>query len=215
MPFPFISTALKTSIRIATIVVAMSAPVVMAAELANGIFLVAKREMRDPRFRETVVLVTQPPQGGPFGVIVNRPLSQLLSEAFPKQAALKGRKDVVFRGGPVASGRLLFLVRTSNPPARAVRVLKDVYFTADADRIDALLARPDPTRGLRVFAGYSGWAPGQLQNEMERGDWYVLPADAETIFETDVSRIWPNLVQRASSRPTGAAPDARADRGPI
>src|SRR5262245_14497320 len=74
----------------------------VAAEVANGIFLIAKREMRDPRFRETVVLVTQPPQGGPFGVIINRPLDLPLSEVFPDQATMKGKKDVVYLGGPVA-----------------------------------------------------------------------------------------------------------------
>jgi hypothetical protein len=83
-----------------------------------------------------------------------------------------------------------------------MRVLKDVYFTSDKDWIEALLKKPDPARGLRVYAGYSGWGLGQLQNEMKRGDWYVLPADADTIFDKDVSRIWPDLVQRASARPT-------------
>jgi len=174
----------------------------IAADIANGIFLIAKHEMRDPRFKETVLLVTQPPEGGPFGVIVNRPLPRLLSEVFPEMGAFKGRKDVLFLGGPVEPDRVLFLVRTAKPPERSVHVLKDVYFTGDAGLIDALIKRANPARTLRVFAGYSGWAPGQLQNEMERGDWYVLPADADTIFEKDVSRIWPDLVQRAMARPT-------------
>jgi putative transcriptional regulator len=68
---------------------------------------------------------------------------------------------------------------------------------------------------LYTYAGYSGWGQGQLQNEMQRGDWYVLPADAETIFEKDVSRIWPDLVQRASARPTRVAPEARVGRDAI
>jgi putative transcriptional regulator len=196
------ATVLRVLNLVAILAVGLTRADAMAADLANGIFLVAKREMRDPRFQETVVLVTQPPQGGPFGVIVNRPLPRLLSEVFTQHPALKGRKDVLFRGGPVAPDSPIFLVRTSQPPTRSVHVLPDVYFVGDADWIDALLKRPDPTRGVRVFAGYSGWAVGQLQNEMQRGDWYVLPADAETIFEKDVARIWPDLVQRASARPT-------------
>lgn len=174
-----------------------------AAEMvANGIFLVAKREMRDPRFQQTVVLITQPPQGGPFGVVINRPLDHLLAEVFPDQAAMKGRKDVLYFGGPVARDGLMFLVRTSKPPARAVHVLKDVYFTGDVKWIETLLNRPDPTQGLRVFAGYSGWGPGQLQNEIQRGDWHVLPADATTLFEKDPARIWPELIKRATSHQT-------------
>ena len=174
-----------------------------AAEMvANGIFLVAKREMRDPRFHQTVVLITQPPQGGPFGVIVNRPLDRPLSEVFPDQGTLKGKKDVLYLGGPVSREGLMFLARSPKPPARAVPVLKDVYFTADLSWIEAQLKRSDPARNLRVFSGYSGWGSGQLQNEIERGDWHVLPADAETIFEKDPARIWPELIRRATAHNT-------------
>lgn len=177
-----------------------------AEMVANGIFLIAKREMRDPRFQQTVVLVTQPPQGGPFGVIINRPLDHPLAEVFPDQAPMKGRKDVLYFGGPVGRDGLMFLVRTSKPPAHAVHVLKDVYFTGDVKWIETLLKRPAPTQGLRVFAGYSGWGPGQLQNEIQRGDWHVLPADATTIFEKDPARIWPELIKRATSHQTRASP---------
>src|SRR4030095_5800059 len=156
----------------------------LATEVANGIFLIAKREMKDPRFQETVVLVTQPPQGGPFGVIINRPLDLPLSEVFPDQATMKGKKDVLYFGGPVARDGLVFPVRPPKPPARAVHVLKDVYFTGDVKWIEGLLRRAEPTQGLRVFSGYSGWAPGQLQNEMQRGDWHVLPADAARLLHT-------------------------------
>src|SRR5262245_38639908 len=176
--------------------------VACAAEVANGIFLIAKREMTDPRFQESVVLVTQPPQGGPFGVIINRPLDLPLSEVFPDQATMKGKKDVLYFGGPVARDGLMFLVRTSQPPARSVHVLKDVYFTGNVKWIEAFIQRPNSTQGLRVFSGYSGWAPGQLQNEMQRGDWHVLPADADIICHKDHTRVWPELIERASSRPT-------------
>ena len=207
MLFRSISAVSKTLVRVAALTFALASADVIAADLANGIFLVAKREMKDPRFQETVVLVTQPPEGGPFGVIVNRPLPRLLSEVFPRQPALKGSKDVLFLGGPVSPDRVFFLVRSAKPPERVMRVLKDVYFTLDGAWVDALLRETNPARVLRVFAGYSGWAPGQLQNEMQRGDWYVLPADAETIFETDVSQIWRELVRRASARPTGLVTD--------
>jgi putative transcriptional regulator len=172
-----------------------------AAEMsASGIFLVATEELLDPNFRETVVLVTQPQSGGPFGVIINRPLNHRLSEVFPEIEALKNKRDVVYSGGPVARQALVFLVRTSKPPLHATPVLRDVYITADPGQIDELLKRSGPTRGLRVYAGLSGWAPGQLQNEITRGGWRVLPADAETVFEKDPATIWPELNQRAALR---------------
>ena len=201
--------ALPVLVAIAGLSGTVAAAEVSAAEMpANGIFLVAKRDLRDPNFKETVVLVTHPQRGGPYGVIINRPLGQPLSEVFPEHETLKGRKDVLFFGGPVAREGLVFLVRAPKPPPRAVPVLQDVYFTSDPDWIDGLLKRPEPTRGLRVFAGYSGWAPGQLQSEIARGGWYVLPADAETVFEMESSRIWPELIGRATTRHTRAAPAA-------
>lgn len=188
----------------------LSGTVVAAAEMpaaempASGIFLVATDEIRDPNFRETVVLVTQPQRGGPFGIIINRPLNHRLSELFPDSEALKNRKDRVYFGGPVARQGLVFLVRSAEPPERAIRVLKDVYIVADPEAIEGLLKRPGLTRGLRVYAGHSGWAPGQLQNEITRGSWYIVPADAETVFEKDAASIWPELSRRAALRKTRA-----------
>lgn len=172
-----------------------------AAEM-NAIFLVAARELNDPNFRQTVILVTHPRQGGPWGVIINRPLQQRLSDVFTDHDTLKGRKDVLFFGGPVARDGLVFLVRSASPPPRSVALLRDVYFTGDTDWIDEQLKRPEPTRGLRVYSGYSGWAPGQLQREIARGGWHVHPADAETVFDKDPSRIWPELIERATTKRT-------------
>ena len=196
----------RLPILVLFILLALFVPPAAGAEIeASGVFLVAKRELQDPNFRETVVLVTQPRQGPPWGVIINRPLGHLLSEVIPDHPTLKGRKDVLFFGGPVLPQGLIFLVRGSNPPKRATIVLHDAFFTGDVDFIETLLRRPDPTRGLRVYSGYAGWGLGQLQNEIERGGWHVVPADAEVIFEMDPARIWPELIKRAATRQTSAA----------
>jgi putative transcriptional regulator len=173
-----------------------------AAETANAIFLIAGRELVDPNFERTVVLVTHPEHGSPFGVIINRPLSERLADVMPDQPSLKGRKDVLYSGGPVARQGLVFLVRSSKPPPGAVLVLPGVFFTADTDLIESLLNRSDPLEGLRIFAGYSGWGPGQLQREIARGGWHVAPADAATVFDKDPKWIWPELIGRATSKQT-------------
>jgi len=179
---------------------ALAGPASAAETQANAIFLVAKRELSDPNFRETVVLVTHPPQGGPFGVIVNRPLGARLSEVFTDQPLLQGRKEVLYYGGPVGRQGLVFLVRSSTPPQGATLALRDVFFTSDIEMIEKLFQRKDPLAGLRVFAGYSGWAPGQLQNEIARGGWLVVPADAESVFDKDPAGLWPELIERATAR---------------
>jgi putative transcriptional regulator len=179
-----------------------AAPLFAAGIEASGVFLVAKRDLKDPNFSETVVLVTQPRQGPPWGVIINRPLDHLLSEVLSDQDSLKGRKDVLFFGGPVMRQALIFLVRGASPPERSTPVLRDVYFTGDIDHIERLLRRPNPTSGLRVYSGYAGWGSGQLQSEIARGGWHVVPADAETVFEMDPAAIWPEMIKRADGHKT-------------
>lgn len=133
-------------------------------------------------------------------MIINRPLDHLLSEVFTDIETLKDRKDVLFSGGPVAQDGLVFLVRTQQPPPRALPVLRDVYFISDVETIEKLLRRPEPMRDLRVYSGYSGWAPGQLQHEVLRGGWVLMPADADMVFEGDPARIWPELIKRATTK---------------
>lgn len=187
-------------------------PAHAAQDIASGIFLVAAPRLQDPNFRETVVLVTQPQSGGPFGVIINRPLEHKLGELFPKHEGLKARKDAIYMGGPVARRGLVFLVRAAQAPPQSVPVLRDVYLTGNIDWIDAQLQGGDLASGLRVYAGHSGWGPGQLQNEIGRGDWFVLPADASAIFDKDPASLWPELSKRATLRHTRAKPAARPDQ---
>lgn len=186
------------------LVLLLTAPpaAIPAEDAANSIFLVARRGLPDPNFREAVVLVTKPRVGSPFGVIINRPLEQRLSEIFTEFETLKKRKDVIYFGGPVKPDGLVFLVRARERPPGGMSVLKDVYFTADAELIEKLLKRKNPTEGLRVFAGFSGWGPEQLQREIARGDWHIVPASAETVFRKDPSKVWQELVKGAGVRKT-------------
>lgn len=169
------------------------------ATLANGVLLVAKPGLRDPNFSETVVLITLPAAGGgPLGVIINRPLGRRFSELMPKAAKVPEKSDRIFFGGPIARNGLLFLVRSRKPPEDSLQVLADVYLSADPRLLERLAA------GLlgetRIYAGHAGWAPGQLQNEIARGGWYVIKADADTVFAADVSTIWPALIKRVTTR---------------
>ena len=193
---------MRFALRFLLILAALAGPAGAAEDDANAVFLVASVEMRDPNFRETVVLVTHPRDGPPWGVIINRPLEVRLSEVFTEYETLKKRKDVLFFGGPVVPDGLVFLVRAPQPPPRAVVVLRDVYFVGDVEWIEGLLRRPEPTQGLRVYAGYAGWAPGQLQAEIARGGWHVLPADAATVFDKNPADIWPELIKRAATKRT-------------
>ena len=184
------------------------------AVLANGVFLVAKPELLDPNFRETVVLITEPEVGGgPMGVIVNRPLDVRLTDALPGFPEVPARLDQLYGGGPVAPNQLLLLVRSAWAPARSLQVLADVYLSGDAELLQSIARGAARVESWRVYAGYSGWAPGQLQSEIARGGWYVVPADADVIFAEQPANVWPELIKRIATRSTRAvplAPEARA-----
>ena len=171
--------------------------------LANGVFLVAKPELLDPNFRETVVLITQPEVGGgPLGVIVNRPLAARLSEVVPGATRVPEPFDQIYRGGPVEPTGLLFLVRSHVRPERSLQVLADVYLSGDSGLIEQMVRGEVAVTAFRAYAGYSGWAPGQLQAEILRGGWYVIKADADTLFSADSSTMWTDLIKRIATRST-------------
>jgi putative transcriptional regulator len=177
-----------------------STTVAQQDEPPNGLFLVAKPDLVDPNFRQSVVLVTQTEDYSTVGVIINRP-TDLKVEVFLREGAPATRyRDVVFAGGPVMREVLVALFRSdSAPEAPAFHVLKDLYLSMHPQNLQPLL-ESDSAR-YRLYAGFSGWAPRQLESEMMRDGWYILPADVETVFRKDTSGLWQELVQRAEKRP--------------
>jgi putative transcriptional regulator len=163
---------------------------------ANGLFLIAKPELADPNFSRTVVLVTQAQDASTVGVIINRPSALRLSQFEPGTLSTEHYRDPIFLGGPVMRHALLAVFRASETPrAAAFHVLKGLYLTLHQDNVAALLA--DPQARYRLYAGFAGWAPRQLESEMERGGWFMLPADEATIFRNDMTGLWEELVSRA------------------
>jgi len=176
-----------------------------APAVANGVFLVARPELTDPNFAQTVVLVTLPPgaEGAATGVIVNRPLGRKLSEFLPEAANLPPAADALYGGGPVERTHLFMLVQSPVAPPDSFQVLADVYLTASPEVLKAVFASGSSDTTVRVYAGYAGWAPGQLQAEVARGSWWLVPADAARIFTTRPEMLWEELVRAQRERSTG------------
>jgi putative transcriptional regulator len=180
--------------------------------LANGILLVAKPELADPNFRQTVLLITQPVAGGgPLGVVLNRPTEVRLAEARPEAGTGAEQFDYVYAGGPVAMSRILFLVHSEARIENGLRVLDNVYLSADPQLLKTIVAGDLKVKALRTYAGYAGWAPRQLQAEITAGGWYVLPADAETIFSTEAADLWHNLIRKITLRSAQFVPHPRLE----
>jgi putative transcriptional regulator len=165
---------------------------------ADAILLVARSDLPDPFFHDSVVLVTNAVVA-PFGVIVNKPLKFKLSEAMPDVERMKKLDEKIFFGGPVQADDVLFVFRAAEAPQSALRIMEGVYMSGNRELLDSLLARDKPMEGLRVLAGHAGWSPGQLENEISRGDWALLPADAATIFSAKPDAIWAELSRRAAA----------------
>ena len=167
-------------------------------ELAKGKFLVASRRLRDPNFKETVVLLIDYGLGGAMGLIINRPSEVKLATVFPDIKELKERKDTIYVGGPVAVNQMLLLVGSPQVPEASKEVTQDVYISSSWKVLERLMKNVVKDERFRIFAGYAGWAPNQLDFEKARGDWHVLKADAETVFDKKPSEVWQELILRAS-----------------
>lgn len=179
-------------------------------EPANAVLLVARPDLPDPRFRETVILATQTPDGSTVGVILNRPSSLSLSDIVADEDLAdlaENYEDPVYYGGPVLGRTLIALFESDEPPAGpAFHVLKDTYLSMQPALIESLLSQDEA--GYRLYAGFCGWAPGQLRRELERGDWYPLPATPELLFREDTKRMWDELLEQARGRRVSADPAA-------
>ena len=87
-------------------------------------------------------------------------------------------------------------------PERSLQVLADVYLSGDAGLIEQIVRGEVSVPAFRAYAGFAGWAPGQLQAEIARGGWYLIEADADTVFAPDVSSVWAELIKRITTRST-------------
>ncbi len=190
------------SCRAALLALLVFAGAAQAQSASKSQFLIARPGMPDPNFRESVVLVIQSQGGEATGVILNRPTDHSLAELLPGER-FEAFTDPIFFGGPVARQGLFALFEADKYSGPAVPMLPGIYLAVLPDSVDALLSKP-PAK-IRFFSGYSGWAPGQLQAELDRGDWLVVDADAKTVFLRDTSRLWRDMVRRAGAVRADAA----------
>jgi putative transcriptional regulator len=169
-------------------------------EPAAGRFLVSSTKLSDPNFRRSVVLlVASDPDKGALGVIINRRSKVSLSRVFPDIKGPNSPKDLVFMGGPVELATAQALLRSVTPSGTLKHVLGDVYSTGDKDLIEKSISSGTDPAKFRVYLGYAGWAPNQLEAEIELGAWYVTKASPDEIFDEDPDSLWPRLSRKADT----------------
>jgi putative transcriptional regulator len=173
----------------------------MGSDPKAGWLLVATPLLEDPNFKRAVVLIVEHEDvQGTLGVVLNRPTTISVGQVLEQWTDLTTEPSVVFRGGPVAQNSALALAQVpGQDEPDGWRALDGAPALArlgliDLDTPPRLLA-PAISR-LRVYAGYAGWSPGQLDAEIGEGAWYVLPAEPGDVFAVDPDRLWRQVLRR-------------------
>jgi putative transcriptional regulator len=157
----------------------------------QGKLLVSSPALHDPNFRKTVVLIAHHDEEGAMGLVLSRPSEVAAAEAVPALDGLPGSDDPVFVGGPVQPDAFMVLAEFDDVGDAAAPIMDHLGFMpADSEPDDLSITR------LRLFAGYSGWDQGQLENELEEASWIVVDAEADDAFSDDPDELWRAVLHR-------------------
>ena len=160
-------------------------------ESARGQLLVAGPTLLDPNFWRTVVLVVEHSDEGALGLVLNRPSETVVSDAVPELEDLIDGDELLYIGGPVQPAAVVVLARFEDPSDSALIAFEDVGVLASGEST----ASADIVEG-RAFVGHAGWGSGQLDSEIERGDWILEPARREDAFTESPQDLWASVLTR-------------------
>jgi putative transcriptional regulator len=163
-----------------------------AVKPLTGHMLIAGAGIAAGIFRQTVVLVAEHDDGGAVGFVVNRPTDALVSNVAPALAALPLSDQRLYVGGPVQRDAVAVLAEFAEPALASRLVLGSVGFVPP----DALPGIAEATTRAKVFVGYAGWGPGQLDSEVENDGWIVEPAVPDDVFAGEPERLWRDVLRR-------------------
>ena len=158
----------------------------------QGQLLIASPALLDPNFRRTVVLVTEHTDEGAAGLVLNRPSPAEVAELVPQLEPLVEDGEQIWLGGPVQQDAVLVLGEFVDPDDAAVPLFGALGFPSLEEPDDVV---PVTTR-RRVFAGYAGWAAGQLEDELAREDWIIEPALPDDAFTETPDALWSDVLRR-------------------
>lgn len=164
-------------------------------ELGLGKVLVASRDLGDPAFAKTVVLLVQYDAHGVVGLMINRRTNVPLSRVFSDLKAAKDISDSVYAGGPVDMPIVFALLHSPSNVEGAQQVVGGIYLISAKSQFEHILSkRPDPAT-FHVYLGYAGWTPDQLRAEVKVGAWFIFPGDAKTVFNANPDSLWSEMIR--------------------
>ena len=163
----------------------------------RGQFLIAGKNLRDPNFYQSVVLIVEHGDGGAMGVAVNRPSGVTVAQALKNHFELPDSGEMVYVGGPVERNALFILHNATDLDSSETPVLDGVFVGSSPETFENIIKRAaggDDELKFRVYFGCAGWAPDQLEGEMARNDWLVHPATIERVFDPNPYEVWQAMV---------------------
>jgi putative AlgH/UPF0301 family transcriptional regulator len=167
-----------------------------AKNLGAGKLLLASRDLADPNFAKTLVLLVQYDDEGVVGLILNRRTDVPLSRVLEGIKAANHRSDPVYLGGPVETPSVFALLQSPAKLEGAQHIFGAVYLISTKTLFEQTIsAQPDPG-GFHVYLGYAGWTKSQLRKEVELGAWFIFQPDAETVFGSDPDSLWLQMIQK-------------------
>ena len=168
----------------------------MQGESLRGKLLIAGAGLFDPNFRRAVLLIGEHNDEGALGVILNRPTPSTVREVVPPLAEIAGDDDRLFLGGPVQPESAVLLAEFAHPDSADLLVFDSIGFLMGAVEAEAVR----DVKRARVFAGYAGWGPGQLESELEQDSWIVEPPLPDDVFTSEPDRLWSSILRRKGGR---------------
>jgi putative transcriptional regulator len=162
-------------------------------ESAGGQLLIAGPALGDPNFWRTVVLIVEHSDEGAFGLVLNRPSETSVGEAVPELEELVDPEGPLFIGGPVQPSSVVVLGHFEDATDAALLAFGEVGVLGTGSSLEELSAG---LRTGRAFVGHAGWGPGQLEAELERGDWILETARLEDAFSHSPRELWSGVLTR-------------------
>src|SRR4051812_23460795 len=164
--------------------------------------LLSMPQLQDPNFSRTVVLLCEYSAEGAFGLVINRPSEAAASEMVRLEPPVVGGNTMpLWIGGPVEPERGWILL-AEEPAAAEFKLIRDGLYLSTSIALlrDVLAARPAPR--ARVLAGYAGWGPGQLDEELAASAWLLADVDLDIVFDTPAEQMWETAIRRIGADPS-------------
>ena len=171
------------------------------AQAFRAALLLSMPQLQDPNFARTVVLLCDYGPEGAFGLVLNRPTDMPASAMVRLEPPVRDGNDLpLWIGGPVEPERGWILLATR--PLSDCKIIRDGLYLSTSQGLlrDVLEASPAPR--ARIIAGYAGWGPGQLDQELAQSSWLMTTVDLDLVFDVAAEAMWETAIRRMGADPS-------------